>query len=151
MKKIFLILFILVQAACSQSDEAFEPTLPPITQTGENTFGCYANGILITPRDGRGTFNSFDHGLIFWGNPNGPTDYLYHEIDVHDYASEKTAKINLHILNLFDKGEGTYIVNESNCYDGIDSPNTNNIFCRVWDYEDNIYESYCSFENSGVI
>jgi hypothetical protein len=29
-----------------------EPTLPPITQTGENTFGCYVNGELWLPEGG---------------------------------------------------------------------------------------------------
>ncbi len=65
MKKNVLIFFAVVTfLGCSKKDDgSFTPTLPPITQTGENTFGCYANGILITPRDGTGTFNSPDNGM----------------------------------------------------------------------------------------
>lgn len=74
----------------------------------------------------------------------------FYEIDVNDFASERTSSINLHIGGLDSIGIGQYIVNESNC-SSIDSPETTNIFSRVWDYEDKIYKSYCSYENSGVI
>ncbi|WP_417857731.1 hypothetical protein [Xanthomarina gelatinilytica] len=144
---IILFLGILTFSGCSKKDDnRFEPTLPSITQNGENTFGCYANGILITPRDGTGTFNSPDYGLRFVNVPGNSYD-----IDVHDFASEKTSSINLHIVGLDSIGVGEYIVDESNCNDGIDSPNTNNIFCRIWVEEENLYKTYCSVENSGVI
>ena len=146
MKTTILILATFFLIACSKNDDGPKFSLPPATQTGENTFGCLIDGQLLIPRDGSGSFNVHDIGMIFWDGIGN-----FYEIDVHDFASEKTASINLHIMGLDSLGEGQYIVNESNCYDGIDSPNTNNIFCRVWDYEDNIYESYCSFENSGVI
>src|SRR5690554_7337619 len=56
-------LITIILMACSPTKDEFVPTLPPITQTGENTFGCYANGVLITPRDGSGTFNVRDPGI----------------------------------------------------------------------------------------
>lgn len=144
-------LILLASISCSKkNDEAFTPTLPPITQTGENTFGCYANGILITPRDGTGTFNVADPGMSFIAGP-GAGNITYHEISVHDFASNKTSEIILHIIGLDSIGVGEYIVNQSSCYDGIDSPNTNNIFCRIWVKEENLYKTYCSIENSGVI
>ena len=150
MKTTILILLILAQTACTKNDDGFKPTLPEATQTGVNTFGCYANGVLIIPRDGTGTFNSPDNGMSFFAGPS-PENIVYHEIRVHDFASDKTSKIILHIIGLDWIGVGEYIVNQSSCYDGIDSPNTNNIFCRIWVEEENLYKTYCSIENSGVI
>lgn len=140
-------ILIGLATSCSK-DDGPNLSLPPITETGANTFGCYVNGRLLVPRNGTGTFNSVDSGVIFWGSPSSRN---YNEIDVHDYASEQTASINIHLLNLKELGEGTYIVNESNCQDQIDSPTTNNISCRVYDYEENIYKRYCSYKNSGEI
>ena len=54
-------------------------------------------------------------------------------------------------MALENSGAGNYIVNESNCQDNVDSPITTNIFYRVYDYSENIYKYYCSFENSGLI
>ncbi len=147
MKPYLLIFLFLVVCSCSKSDDGPKFSLPLTTQTGENTFGCYIDGKLLIPRDGEGSFNSPDYGLIFWGSYND----TYNDFDVHDFASEKTASINLHIIGLDSLREREYIVNKSNCYDGIDSFETNNIYCRIWDSEDKIYKQYCSFENSGII
>lgn len=152
MKKNVLIFFAVVTfLGCSKKDDgSFTPTLPPITQTGENTFGCYANGILITPRDGTGTFNSPDNGMNLIAGPNS-NNIEYNEIDVHDFVSQRTAKIIIHIVGLDSIGIGQYNVNESNCMDGINSPITNNIHCRIYDYNENEYKFFCSTENSGSI
>ena len=37
----------LLLAASAHSCKKEEPTLPPETQTGKNTFGCYVNGVLF--------------------------------------------------------------------------------------------------------
>ena len=146
-KNVLILLAVVTFLGCSKKDDgSFTPTLPPITQTGENTFGCYANGILITPRDGTGTFNSPDRGMILFDVP-GPR----YEINVHDFASEKTGKIIIHIINLDSIGIGEYNIHESNCLDGIDSPLTNNIHCRIYDNDENKYKFFCSIENSGLI
>ncbi|WP_034061122.1 hypothetical protein [Lacinutrix jangbogonensis] len=144
------ILILLLLFGCSKDDDnnTFTPTLPEATQTGENTFGCYIDGVLLTPRDGSGTFNSSDRGMKIF---SFPPDRLYNEIIINDYASEKTGKIVLHILDLENTQVSNYIVNESNCQDNVDSPLTTNIFCRVYDHSENIYKNYCSYENSGNI
>src|SRR5690554_4511622 len=85
-------LITVILMGCYPTKDEFVPTLPPITQTGENTFGCYVNGVLITPRDGSGTFNVPDRGMILVAGP-GPTEFSYQEIKVRDFASEKTARI----------------------------------------------------------
>ena len=143
-------LITIILMACSPTKDEFVPTLPPITQTGENTFGCYVNGVLITPRDGSGTFNVPDRGMILVAGP-GPTEFSYQEIKVRDFASEKTARITLHLIHPDSISIGSYTINESNCMGNIDSPITNNVFCRIFDYEKGIYKEYCSFEDSGTI
>ena len=143
-------LFAFIFLGCNKEDDGFTPTLPPITQTGENTFGCYVNGVLITPRDGSGTFNVPDRGMILVAGP-GPTEFSYQEIKVRDFASEKTARITLHLIHPDSISIGSYTINESNCMGNIDSPITNNVFCRIFDYEKGIYKEYCSFEDSGTI
>lgn len=152
MKKLtyLLIIIILAPMGCSKKDENdFIPTLPPITQTGENTFGCYINGVLVTPRDGTGTFGGPDKGILFTMGP-GPTIFNYNDLNVHDFASERTGRINIRIKNLDSIGVGEYIINESSCSQ-VDSPSNNNIFCRVFDPVEGIYKTYCSYENSGLL
>ena len=137
----FLYFFLL--GSCYQDNEHFE--LPPITQTGENTFGCKINGRVMVPRDGTGTFNMEDRGLVLYGSPEY-SNYL--DIIAHDFASDKTSKVVIRIENLHQTG--ICQVNESNCT-WVDSPLTTNIFCRVYDYDEKVYKSYCSYPNSGEI
>ena len=138
------LLNLFLCGSCQQDDDQY--ALPPITQSGENTFGCIINGRVMIPRDGTGTFNLEDNGLRVFGSPES-LDYI--EIRVNDFASKKTSGIVIHIEGLHNIGE--YKVNESNCYQGVDSPSTTNIFCRVYDYKDKIYRSYCSYSSSGYI
>ncbi|RUT72803.1 hypothetical protein [Ancylomarina longa] len=43
-----LLVFIMLTANCCEKDD--DPQLPPVTQTGENTFGCLVNGEVWIPR-----------------------------------------------------------------------------------------------------
>jgi hypothetical protein len=49
--EIFLIITILVAYAFFAACEKEKPHLPPETQTGANTFGCYINGKLFVPKN----------------------------------------------------------------------------------------------------
>jgi len=140
-----LLLNLFLAGSCNQdNDEQFD--LPPITQTGKNTFGCIIKGRVMLPRDGSGTFNMRDQALRFFGSTQ-PRNY--NEIRVNDFASKYTTSITLHIENLDRVGE--YLINESNCQKGVDSPIITNIYCRIYDYEENIYKNYCSYTNSGEL
>lgn len=151
MKTITIILAIILMApaSCSKKDDdGFKPTLPPITQTGENTFGCYVNGELLVPRDGTGTFNAPDYGMIFWGSPPG---FSYNEIDIRDFKGGNGGWMNLHIVDLDENGEGEFIINESNCEDGIGSNPNVNLRVRWLDKEGQYYKWYCSVQNGGSL
>ncbi|MEZ4793825.1 MAG: hypothetical protein R2783_10285 [Gelidibacter sp.] len=141
---------LLLLFSCNKNDDSNDNqlTLPPVTQTGANTFGCYIDNLLFIPRDGDGTFNSPDKAMIFWG---GGIDNEYNEIDVHDYKSDKTASIIIHLQELNANGAGEYIVNESNGLNGIDGLDHTYMHCRVWREDVGNYQYYLSFENSGTV
>ncbi len=149
--KIFLLtLTILLTGFTSCEDKQnndFIPTLPPITQTGENTFGCYIDGKLLTPRDGAGGIYGIPKGMIY----SGISNHSYNEIAVHDRKSNKGGLLRIHIANLHQNGEGSFVINESNCNRGLDSPININVYCRVYDETVQLFKWYCSIENAGTI
>jgi len=147
--KTLLIFTLLNLYNCNNDDNepGFTPTLPAITQTGANTFGAYIDGKLLTPRDGSGGIYGTPKGMAYWGT----SDFSYNEIDVDDRKSEKGGLIRMHILALHQNREGTYTINESNCQGDIDSPVNTNIYCRVYDYTEQIFKWYCSIENAGTL
>ena len=56
LKTSLIILLITAICSCTNSlteEENWNPQLPPITQTGANTFGCKINGEIMIPRDSR--------------------------------------------------------------------------------------------------
>ena len=150
MKKALLFLSLVTLLSCSKSDDTFTPTLPPITQTGANTFGVYIDGKLLTPRDGTGTFNSPDYGMSYIAG-GIPPEITYNEIEIRDFKSGFGGLMDIHILDLHENREGTYPINESNCEDNVDANANINIRCRWWDKTSQAYKWYCSIENSGTL
>lgn len=150
MKHILATLILITAFGCNNNDDANtnQRTLPLITEIGANTFGCYIDQQLFLPRDGEGTFGSEDKAMTLWG---GGSNNDYNEIDVHDFKSEKTASLLLHIESLYDNGEGIYVINESNGLEGIDGFDHTYIHCRVWREDIGNYQNYLSYGNSGTI
>lgn len=137
-------LLIITLTSCNSSDEGFTPTLPPITQTGENTFGCYIDGNLLIPRDGTGYYGGSDDGMetsVLGEAPN----WIYKDINVHDYKTNTNGIMNIHFVNLHENGEGQFNIKESNCEKGIWANTTINIRCRMEN------KWYCSIENTGTL
>jgi hypothetical protein len=56
--KICLLFITTLFLSCSENNNLIptvaEEVLPPITQTGENTFGCLVNGAVFIPKDKTG-------------------------------------------------------------------------------------------------
>ncbi len=150
MKTIFLIVTILTLVNCNNNDDGFTPTLPEATQTGKNTFGCYINGKLLTPRDGTGTFNSADRGMKYSGLGEGP-NYLYNELKVRDFKSGTGGLLKLHLTELHQNGIGYFIINESNCEGQLEANQTINITVRCWNENTNSFEWFCSVQDTGTI
>jgi hypothetical protein len=147
--KTLLIFVLLSFYSCSSNDieQGFTPTLPAITETGANTFGCYIDGKLLTPRDGSGGIYGIPKGIRYFGT----SDNSYNEIKIDDRKSEKGGLISIHILELRQNEIGTYFINQGNCDDGIDSPINTNIYCRVYDAAEQVFKWYCSIENAGTL
>lgn len=153
MKKQILFLALVVQflASCSNDEKgsSCQDSLPAVTTTGANTFGCCINGNLLIPRDGTGTFGSSDSGFTTWGDPTGNNQYS--EIDIKDYKSKRTASIYIHIQGLNQNGIGDYIIDQSNGFSDIDGFNHTYIHCRIFNEATNSYQYYRSTGNCGLL
>lgn len=143
---LFLFFAVLTFLSCSKSYDG--PQLPPVTQTGENTFGCYVNGRLLLPRDGKGTVMGPDEGMYFSASGEAP-NYNYNEINVQDFVSPNGGSMDIHITKLHEGGEGMFEIKESNCDRFSYANNSINIRCRY--YNGVSYDYYCSIEGSGYL
>ena len=152
--KILFIFTLLSLYNCSSNNDndyqGFTPTLPAITQTGVNTFGCYIDGKLLTPRDGAPDLYGPNKGMRYFGLGTGP-NYSHNEIYIDDRKSEKGGLLRIHLVELHQNGEGTFTINESNCQNGLDANISININCRVYDATEQIFKWYCSIENAGTL
>jgi len=153
MKTILITLItIITLTSCNKDDDKeFTPTLPPITQIGANTFGCYIDGKLLVPRDGDGTFNLASHGVDYLASGDYP-NYNSHVIIAHNYK-ENAGLMQIQIIGLYDFEEYIYQIEESNCQDWVGgNPNlTVNLHCRWKNEQTGEIKYYCSITNTGVL
>lgn len=147
MKTLYLIISTILTVGCT-SDDVVDPEsqLPPITTTGENTFGAIINGKFFKPRDGTGTYTGTDRGLRIVS-----TEDVNIEFDARDFKSDRTANLLIHLENFENLGKGTYVVNASNGNKGIDGNDNSYMHCRIWNEKIGNYQGYVSFDNSGEI
>lgn len=90
-----LLFFCLISIFCNWSCRydplpTPEPTLPPITQTGENTFGCYVNGELWLPKGG-------------WMDPKLQVGYLNGQLDLRAvrHHQESLSSLRIYLGGIF--------------------------------------------------
>lgn len=78
MKKLLITLYVLALCACSKDDKPIDPvdTLPPITQTGENTFACLINGKPFFSSSNRRAFYTYADGAYTLGISGSRTDAI---------------------------------------------------------------------------
>ena len=149
MKTSILILSLLLTTltSCNSNDDnnGFTPTLPPVTQTGENTFGCYIDGELLTPRDGTGTYIGTDRGMKLIGLTDNLENNIYTEIRVRDFKGNNNGIFRIHLDSINNYSLGEFIINASNCEDGLSANNNTNITLRWYG------KWYCSIYNGGVV
>jgi hypothetical protein len=148
MKTIYLLLVFFLATACDKEDPVVPASLlPPITMTGENTFGCLIDGKFFKPRDGNGTIGvSTSKGLKILR-----TEQNNFEISIDDFKSDKTTSLIIHLEELFIMNEGIYQVNESNGLRGLDGNDNTYMTCRIWKDSEVGYQRYYSYQNSGLI
>jgi len=147
MKSLYIVIILLTIASC-KSDDPVDPAslLPPITTTGENTFGCLIDGKFFRPRDGRNVISSGNRGLRIL---RSETNNI--EIEANDFKSDFTSDILIHVENLLSEGEGDFQINSSNGLRRLDGNNNTYMHCRIWNSDISEYQVYLSFENSGII
>lgn len=123
MKNLFLALTIgLAAMGCidiklregKQSDE-YHPQLPPITQTGANTFGAVINGKVMVPRSSTSTNWSFGPG------PRKSAYYQYSNeyeiVGARDQKGTNRGSIYIYLENKSNNypiAMGTYVFEDSN-------------------------------------
>jgi hypothetical protein len=143
MKTIYLLLVTILATACNSDDPVdLASLLPPMTTTGENTFGCLIDGKFFRPRDASNVISSGNKGLRILR-----TEEKNLEISTFDFKSEKRTSLYIHLENFYIEGEGSYQFETANGLRGIDGPNNNFLYCILW--KNNNYEVYYSFPNSG--
>ena len=145
---IFKVLLLIILISCSK-DESDDPQakLPPITQTGANTFGCLIDGKLFYPRDGYGGLGgSGAKAIKFWGS----TPPVYNDLDVNNFVDGKPINnFLLHIHNIREIGENNYDFKLSNFQKGVDSPPHTHLYIRAFHQPTGGYKWYGSTEDSG--
>ncbi|MCF6349750.1 MAG: hypothetical protein L3J23_01805 [Flavobacteriaceae bacterium] len=145
---LILTIFLTTLTSCERNDNDFNPTLPEATQTGKNTFGCYIDGNLLTPRDGTGTTFGPDRGMRFVGSPS---NLNFADLKIWDFKSGTGGLLKMHIVDLEEIGTGIFTMQESNCLNGLDANPTINLVCRWWDNDIEAYKWYCSIESTGIL
>ena len=144
--KLFTTLFFVAALfciGCSDNDPP-QDQLPPITQTGANTFGAVVDGIVFVTKDKTG------YSLPGGGTPKGIEvtvgsflpDYEYFGIDANDYEG---TYIYIYIPKKLPE-ETTYTFQTSpGVRASLETPNYPHVFMITHD------DRYVSYENSGFI
>lgn len=137
---LFAIVCFAFISSCGRGsgDNTPQETLPPATQTGANTAGCYVNGILLLPKNGSQAIggspkyglkaNSFSGGYYFY---------------IQDYTQNRYLFIYLPDVT---SGTGNYTINQSN---GIDTPAGNQDQNQMYLYFDG--KEFISSTNCGTL
>ncbi len=153
---ILLLLTTFVISCCNKGDDEQPKTelekLPPATQTGANTAGCYINGELLIPKNGEQQFGgSPAYGLqrysgVNFGSTNGDDYYAVQIVNKKDIGGDF---IYLQLPTLIN-GIGDYIINQSNNEFYMDGPNNPHVIVKTYDGV-NLGKVYLSASNSGII
>ncbi|WP_299672998.1 hypothetical protein [uncultured Polaribacter sp.] len=144
-----LIMLLFLTIGCSETEkEVFTPTLPPITQTGENTFGCYIDGKLLVPRD-RSVFGGTTvKGMTISEYSSSPTEIDFFNLRIIDGQSD-VGDFSFYLYNLDELGEGTYNIKKGNLWQSTSDIKTINFWLKT---PRNIsVKRYFSIENGGTL
>jgi hypothetical protein len=107
--KLAAITLLLLTTACGCVKDNLQDELPPITQTGENTFGCVIDGQVLIPQDKEAEFFT-PIGGISRGIQTGGGGQEYWTLSANNYSS---LYIYIYIPSL-KKGEDVYPIGNSN-------------------------------------
>lgn len=155
-KQIFIIAILsLVLVGNSCTDETMQDDLPPITQSGANTFGFVFDGVVFTPTDADSRGFGIDGGPtsgLSVGGAHFDSEHYSNKIIAHRYTNIKNVRvINLYLYNLYALGVGTYKLGNYYVIDGFKEPYNSYILMFARSPNTGQLTSYYSYENSGEI
>ena len=121
--RLTLLLLLAIVVCCTQ--ESIEDQLPPISQTGANTFAFAYDGVVFTPTDGNsrgfGIDGSGASGLSVYGDYSG-TEHHSNRIEAIRFTNTKNVDvIYVYIYKLRSRGIGTYILEAYNSRGGANN------------------------------
>ena len=124
---------MLLLTVSAHSCKEDKPTLPPETQTGKNTFGCYVNGVLF-----------INDGAVGWGYTRLTAAYIHSYDRLQISCKSKNGTITLMVSNpeVNVKKTLSYAINEN-----YQSENGGEIFLTRFDFEKRIVSGTFSYGN----
>ena len=148
-----LLLLLAIVVCCTQ--ESIEDQLPPITQTGANTFAFAYDGVVFTPTDGNsrgfGIDGSGASGLSVYGDYSG-TEHHSNRIEAIRFTNTKNVDvIYVYIYKLRSRGVGTYPLGTYSVREGFKQPYNSYISMYAKSPSSGEWVMYYSYENSGEI
>lgn len=143
------IVCLFLITACGCAKESLQDQLPPITQTGANTFGCIVDGKIFIPRDSYSSTpgNNFFKGLkLLIGNNflNTSGDDIW-VLSAGNFKIDPNIYIYIYIPSLIN-ANNSFMINTSDGYKDSSLPHTH-IYCQI----DGSNNTYLSSESSGFI
>ena len=151
--RLTLLLLLAIAVSCTQ--ESIEDQLPPITQTGANTFAFVYDGVVFTPTDansrGFGIDGGDTPGLSLLGS-YFDTEHYSTRIEAIRYTNTKNVDvIYVYIYKLYSIGVGTYPLGTYSSRGGGKQPYNSYISMYAKSPSSGEWVSYYSYENSGEI
>ena len=155
LRNAILVLFITA-CGCTKDNGTQEDVLPPITQTGANTFGFMSmtewSLHLLTP-----TLGALELivGLLRGFSVQGyyiDTEHYSNGIEVTRYTNIKNAKrAFIYLYKLSTIGVGKYVLNDYSVREGYKKPYNNYMWIYAKSPSTGELNMYYSYENSGEI
>ena len=154
LRNTILVLFITA-CGCTKDNGTQEDVLPPITQTGANTFGFVYDGVVFTPTDsnsrGFGIDSGPTSGLLVLGYYID-TEHYSNGIEVTRYTNIKNAKrVFIYLYKLSTIGVSKYVLNDYSVREGYKKPYNNYMWIYAKSPSTGELNMYYSYENSGEI
>ncbi len=139
--KTTLLLVALTFLNCTSTD-APQDQLPPITQTGANTFGCIINGKVLMPKDSRGSLGGVNPRNGITAEYDSNNNFI---IDAGNFRDNNGDRIYIYIYNL--TSIGTYSFGLST---GQSSPTFEPTYSHSWSIISQT-SKFISNANSGIV
>lgn len=150
LKLFFIVTFFNILLGCSSNDdnESYSPTLPPVTESGENTFGCFIDGKLLVPRDKRefGGKTLKGMSMIEYSSTNSTIESFC--LRIIDFKSN-VGDLAFYFYNLHQLGEGSYTIKRGGLWQNDSDVKAISLWVKT--PENVVDKLYYSIEDGGIL